>query len=272
MAMKIFIGTAGIPGSSSERTTSGGIRRVGELGLHSMEVEFVRGVNLSPALAVAAGKAAREADVRLSVHAPYYINLCNPEKAKDSMKRIIDSCHRGHLMGAEVIVFHPGYYGKLPKDDALEMVSGACMEMAEALEDNDLRVKLGLETTGKTSQLGTVDEILSICKENKRCVPVIDWSHIFAKYQGKVDFAAVLSKVTDAGFRKIHTHFSGIEFTAKGERRHLPIDSRQPDFSKVANVILGSNLKEITIICESPAPEHDALQMKRILEGLGQRF
>ncbi|MFH0956982.1 MAG: TIM barrel protein, partial [Candidatus Aenigmatarchaeota archaeon] len=265
MAMKILVGTAGIPGSSSERTTLGGIRRVAELGLHSMEVEFVRGVNMSPALALAAGKAAREAGVKLSVHAPYYINLCNPEKAKDSMKRIIDSCHRGHLMGAEVIVFHPGYYGKLSKEDAFEMVSGACREMAEALEDNGFLVKLGLETTGKTSQFGTVDEILRICDENKHCVPVIDWSHIFAKYQGKVDFRSVLAKVTDASFRKIHTHFSGIEFTEKGERRHLPIDSRQPDFSEVAKVILGSNLKEINIISESPALEHDALEMKRIL-------
>jgi deoxyribonuclease-4 len=272
MGMKIFVGTAGIPGSSPERTTAGGIRRVAQMGLHSMEVEFVRGVNMSPALAAEAGKVAGKAGVRLSVHAPYYINLCNPEKAKDSMKRIMESCHRGHLMGAEVIVFHPGYYGKLSKEDALGRVSGACGEMAAALEDNGFSVKLGLETTGKTSQFGTVDEILSICGENRHCVPVIDWSHLFAKYQGKVDFGSVLTKVTDAGYGRLHTHFSGIEFTEKGERRHLRIDSRQPDFMEVAKVILAGGLHEINIICESPAPDQDALAMKNMLEGLGHRF
>jgi len=270
--MKILVGTAGIPGSSGEKSTPVGIKRVGELGLHSMEVEFVRGVRMTPELAKEVGRISTETGIKLSVHAPYYINLCNPEKFKDSQKRIIDSCQRGHLMGAEVIVFHPGYYGKLGEDEATDMVENACKDMTEVIEDNDWKVKLGLETTGKVSQFGTVDEILGICKGNKHCVPVIDWAHLFAKYQGNVDFKSILSNVISAGYNKLHTHFSNIEFTEKGERRHLTLDHKQPDFVEVAKIILKSDLKEINIISESPHTEGDALVMKKTLENLGHKF
>jgi deoxyribonuclease IV len=272
MAMKILVGTAGIPHCAEEKSTAGGVRKVAQLGLHSMEVEFVRGVSMTAGKAEELGRLAKDLRIRLSAHAPYYINLCNPEKLRDSEKRIMESCHRAHLMGAGVVVFHPGFYGKLSGEDALGMVEGACREMGDAIEDNGFTVKLGLETTGKASQFGTIDEILSICRVNRHCVPVIDWCHIFAKSQGKVDFASALSKVTDAGFRKIHTHFSGVEFTDKGERRHITIGHRQPDFSLVAGMILKSDLHEINIISESPEMENDALAMKGILEGLGHRF
>ncbi len=270
--MRILIGTAGIPGSAEENSTAGGIREVKNLGLQSMEVEFVRGVGMGPEKAEAVGKVQKETGIRLSVHAPYYINLCNPEKLRDSQKRIIDSAHRGHLMGAEVIVFHPGYYGKLSGDEAFDMVESACREMAEITDENNWNVKLGLETTGKVSQFGTVDEILAICKGNKYCVPVIDWAHLFAKYQGNVDFKSVLSKVISAGYDNIHTHFSNIEFTEKGERRHLTLDHKQPDFDEVAKIVLGSHLKEINIISESPDIAGDALVMKRTFEKLGHKF
>ena len=127
--MKILVGTAGIPSVTEERSTASGIRKVRELGLHSMEVEFVRGVSMSPEKATKIGAVQRDTGIKLSVHAPYYINLCNPEKVKDSQKRIIDSAHRGHLMRAEVIVFHPGYYGKIKMEKAYELVVLGCLEL-----------------------------------------------------------------------------------------------------------------------------------------------
>ncbi|MBN2330364.1 MAG: TIM barrel protein [Candidatus Aenigmarchaeota archaeon] len=270
--MRIYLGPAGVPQSAAKTDTVSGIERVSELKLGAMEVEFVRGVRMSNGLADQAGKAARKLGIRLSVHAPYYVNLCNPEVVDASKLRILDSCERGHHMGAGVIVFHPGYYGKLGHPEALGMVKKACIDMSHVLRKKGWNVKLGLEATGKVSQFGTIDEILSVCSEVKGCVPVIDWAHIFAKYQGKVDFKKVLSKVISAGYDRLHTHFSNIEFTDKGEKRHLNIDHRQPDFRKVAKVILGSGLDEITIISESPALENDALVMRKELEGLGHKF
>jgi deoxyribonuclease-4 len=270
--MDIFLGPAGVPASAAKPDTISGIGRVAELKLGAMEIEFVRGVRMSNELAGEAGKAARKLGIRLSVHAPYYINLCNPEKVLDSKKRIIDSCERGHHLGAGVVVFHAGFYGKLEHGEALEMVKKACREMSGVLRKNGWNVKLGLETTGKFSKFGTIDEILAVCAEVKGCVPVIDWAHLYAIYQGKVDFEGILSRVVSAGFARIHTHFSNIEFTDKGEKRHLTIENKQPDFSNVAKAILDSGLKDITIISESPALEKDALVMKKDLEKLGYKF
>ena len=270
--MRIYLGPAGVPLTAAKSDTISGIKRVAELKLGAMEIEFVRGVHMTNDLADEAGQAAKELGVKLSVHAPYFINLCNPEVLEASQKRILDSCERAHHMGASVVVFHPGYYGKLGKGEALSRVTDACREMAKALRENGWDVKLGLETTGKMSQFGTVDEILAICEKVKGCVPVLDWAHLHAKYQGKADFRAILSKVTSAGFRRIHTHFSNIEFGDKGEKRHLTIEHKEPDFRKVAKVILDSDLHEITIISESPALEKDSLVMRKDLEGLGYKF
>jgi len=270
--MKIFLGPAGNCMTAEEEGTIGSLSHVKKLGLHAQEIEFVRSVYMKNNTAQETGKEAERLGIRLSIHAPYFVNLCNPEKLEASMKRITDSAERGHHMNASVVVFHPGYYGKLEKKEALRRVKEACAEMGSLLRDNGWDVKLGPETTGKVSQFGTVDEILSICEDVKECVPVIDWSHLFAKYQGKPDFRGLLKSVTDAGFREIHTHFSNIEFTEKGERRHLTLDHRQPDFADVAKIILESDIKEITIISESPILEKDSLVMKNVLEELGHSF
>ena len=270
--MRIHIGPAGIPLSSEKGDTASGIAKVAELGLDAMEVEFVRGVHMGVDAAMQVGKAAQKTGIMLSVHAPYFINLCNPEKAKASEKRILDSCERAHHMGAWIVVFHPGYYGKLEKKDALRLVEESCMEMSSVISKKGWEVMLGLETTGKFSQFGTLDEIIEICSRNRGCVPVIDWAHLYAYHQGKPDYRAIIRKVTDAGYARIHTHFSNINFSDKGERNHLALSHRKPDFRDVAKVILASGLVEVTLISESPELENDALVMKKDFQGLGHRF
>ncbi len=259
--MKINIGTAGVPISTKEHNTIEGIRRVKELGLQAMEVEFVRGVAMGNGLAKKAGKVAKEDGIILSVHAPYYINLCNPEKAEASMKRILDSCERAHHLGAEVVVFHPGFYGDLSKEECSKRVFNACKEMNNILRENKWNVKLGMETTGKVSQFGTLDEIIDIHEKIRNCIPVVDWSHMFARDNGKIDFAEIVKKLESLNLPKYHTHFSGIEFTEKGERRHIVLEYKQPDFEELVKVLMRSRIKEMTIICESPILEKDALYM-----------
>ncbi len=270
--MKIYLGPAGVPITAANHDTISGIERVAELSLSAMEIEFVRQVYMSNEEAEKVGEAAKKLGIKLSVHSPYYINLCNPEKVNASKWRILKSCERAHHMGAQVVVFHPGYYGKVEHAQALEMVGKACREMSAVLLKNKWKVNLGLETTGKVCQFGTVDEILAVCAKIKNCVPVIDWAHLYAKYQGHVDFKEILSKVISAGYKKIHTHFSNIEFTEKGERRHLALDHKKPDFGKVAEIILHSDLDEITIISESPILERDSLVMLKTLEKMGHKF
>ena len=270
--MRIFLGPAGIPTTSKGSSTADGIRRVAELGLNAMEVEFVRGVHMGITSAKAAGKAAKDEGILLSVHAPYFINLCNPEKVVASKKRILDSCERAHHLGAWVVVFHPGFYGTLDKAKAFELVLEACGDMNDKIAKEGWNVKLGLETTGKVSQFGTLDENAAIHKKIKNCIPAVDFSHIFARNAGKIDFVGVLEKMEALDIAHHHCHFSGIEYTAKGERRHLTLDHRKPDFVQLAQSLLKTGIKNITIISESPVLEQDSLKMLGILQKEGYQW
>jgi deoxyribonuclease-4 len=267
----IRIGTAGIPVSSSERTTFGGLKRIKELKLNALEIEFVRNVYLKNEVAKKVGEEAKKLDIELSVHAPYFINLCaEGEKLEASKKRILDSVERAHHMNARIVVFHPGYYGKLSKEEAYKRVKQACENLIEKMNKAGWNVFLGLETTGKISQFGTLDENLKISKEVKGCLPVIDFAHIFARSGGKIDFKEVLEKALSIRPKFLHCHFSGIEFAlAKeggNERKHLNLtDGAKPDYKPLAKEVKKKSI-DFTFISESPNLEGDAIFFKNLLE------
>ena len=265
----IRLGPAGIGVGCKGSSTTDGIKYVHEIGLNAMEIEFVRGVKMSIELAEQCGKIAKELDIELSVHAPYFINLCSTERAKviASEKRILDSVGRAHAMGAKVVVYHPGYYGKMSVQQAYDAVKEATKEILEKMKEKKIKVNLGMETTGKHSAFGTLDEIVKLCKQLKQCVPVIDFAHIYARQGGKINYDKVLDAIKQLRLKHLHTHFSNIEFTDKGERRHLALDSK-PSFKSLAKELLKRRLN-ITIISESPILEKDSLKMKRMLERLG---
>lgn len=248
--------------------------------LNGFEVEFVRGVKMSSDMAKRVGELSKKLNIRLSIHAPYYINLCSKEteKVKASKQRIIRSVERAHDMHADVVVFHPAYYGKLSEKEAYQTVKEACEDMDDILKDKGTSdVKLGLETTGKVSQFGTLDEIVQVCKELKYCLPVIDWSHIFARQGGRIDFSNIFDKVSVLKPKHLHTHVSCIEFspvgmTGKGnERYHLPLNTKKPDFEPLVKEILKRKI-DITLISESPILEQDALVLKKMFEKHGYKF
>jgi deoxyribonuclease-4 len=263
--MKINIGPAGIP-LGCKGGILDAIKYVKKIGLNAIEIEFVRGVRMNNELAKKVGELAKSLDIKLSIHAPYFINLCNEEKVKASEKRILDSCERAYHMGANIVVFHPGYYGKKSSEECFDMVLSSCKEMAKKYPG----VFLGLETTGKKSQFGTLEEIMKIHSKVKECLPVIDFAHIYARNNGNINYEEIFSKTKDLKF--LHTHFSGIEFTEKGERKHLPISKSKPDYKEIAKNILKQKIKEITLISESPLLEKDALMMKNYIESIGFKF
>jgi len=276
----IYLGSAGVPIASEERSTIAGIKCVAELGLNAFECEFVRRVGMNNEMAKEVGKIAAELDVHLSVHCPYFVNLCSQEKEKleASKKRILDSVERAHFMQADVAVFHPGYYGSLTHEQAYESVKRSCEDLIERMKSKKIGdVWLGLETMGKQSTFGTLGEILEVCKEIKGCVPVIDWAHIFARSAGKIDYSKIFDELKILKLKHVHTHFTGVEFTLtempdKGnEKCHLEIKSNKPPFEPLAKEILRRKL-DITIISESPILEKDSLEMKLVFEKLGYKF
>ena len=278
--MKIWLGPAGIPIASKGKSTLEGIKCVSDLKLNGFEVEFVRGVKMSSDMAKKVGELSKKLKVRLSIHAPYYINLCSKEteKVKASKQRIIRSVERAHDMHADIVVFHPAYYGKLLEREAYQRVKEACEDINDTLNDKGITdVKLGLETTGKVSQFGTLDEIVQICEELKYCSPVIDWAHIFARQAGRINFSNIFNKVSVLKPKHLHTHVSCIEFSPVGmkgignERYHLPLNTKKPDFKPLVKEILKRKI-DITLISESPILEQDALVMKKMFEENGYKF
>lgn len=251
--MAIRIGVAGIPDYAEG--FEDGLEWLSKHGLCE-EAQFVRRVWMTEERAKAVRGLNASLKVPLSVHAPYYINLANPEKAEASKKRILDSCDRAELMGAGIVVVHAGYYGG-DKQDAVKRITKACGELSKKTS-----VKLGIETMGRQKQFGTLDEIMEIHEEFKNCVPVIDFSHIFARNNGNIDYAEVLDKVR--GQKHIHAHFTGIAYSNGNEKHHLPVASKQPDFEKLV-AELKKRKTDITIICEAPVPARDALWMQRAI-------
>ena len=273
---RLLFGTAGVPISSKGRSTIDGISRVRELGLDCMELEFVQGVRMGEKTAEEVNAAAAKENIALSVHGPYYINLnaVEKEKIEASIQRIHDSARIGNICSADNIVFHPAFYLKDDHKVVYDRVFNLLKELAARLEDDGIFVTLRPETTGKATQFGDVDELLSISAEIDGVLPCFDFSHVHArdgKHNTYEEFREIFEKIEShlgkEGLKTMHCHISGIEYTAKGERNHLILEESDMNYKDLLKVF-----KEFkacgTIICESPNIESDALLMKKTYEEL----
>ncbi len=260
----IRFGTGGIPFSAKEAGSIAGIRRVAELRLDAMELEFVRGVRMSVATAKEAGKVARELDVALSSHAPYYINLLSkePVKVANSRKMILDTIERTHAAGGTVAVFHPGYYGELKPEDAVQPMTEQFELLARTARQKGWDdVEMGLEVTAKKAAWGSVEEIAAACRAVPQCVPVVDWAHLWVRTGGKLDAAGVLDRLRH--WKHLHFHFAGAKKTRTGWADiHTPIGSN-PSYRPMVMEVLARKL-DCTFISETPDLEESALLLKRM--------
>lgn len=223
------------------------------------------------------GLRAKENDVWLSMHGSYFVNLDGDAKIVEaSKKRLIACATAAEWMNAHVLVFHPGFYGRKPREIALRNCVEALKDLASSMKSLGLnRVKLGPETMGKTAQLGSLDEIISICKQVDQTKLVIDWSHLHARDLGRFrsieDFRKVVLKAENElgteAVKNMHCHFTKIEFTEAGERRHHVLSETRygPDFALLAKVIAEFKLRPV-MICESPLLDLDAMTMRDILK------
>jgi deoxyribonuclease-4 len=244
-----------------------GLKRCAEMGLNACEVEFTYGVNMNNEMADEVGKLAKSLNISLSIHAPYYINLSSDEKKKisASKKRILQSVERGHHMGAEFVVFHPAYYGKRTPEETYALVKEAVVDMLAVIKKNGWTPLIATETTGKPSAFGSLDELERLSRETG-CAVCIDFAHLRARNNGVVDYDDVMKKIKRIKAGHITAHFSGIEWTAKGERRHLVTED-----SLIKDLL--THLKKhninIRVINESPEPMHDAQKTIMIAKKLG---
>ncbi len=274
----LLFGTGGVPHSTPKRSSVAGIRRIRELGLGCMELAFVRRVAMGEKTALEVRRVAEENDVRLSVHAPYYVNLNSPEadKVRASRQRILQAARIGWLCGAQSVVFHPAFYHDNPPQVVYERVRGHLMELVDALRAEGNGITLRPETTGKVSQFGTLEELLRLGKEIEGVSPCVDFAHIHARTGGVnsyEEFTALLEGVEQelgrAALQDMHIHVSGIKYGPGGEKEHLDLADADLRYVELLQALSDYEVGGL-VICESPSLEEDALLMQNTYRRLAE--
>ena len=251
------------------------------LGLDCYEYQCGKGVHVGEETARRVGERARQAGISLSLHAPYFINLANPDRSalEKTIGYISAACLVASQMGAGRVVIHSGALMKRSRREALDIARRSLREVIAACDDRGFgHIALCPETMGKINQLGDLDEVLELCTLDERLIPCIDWGHLYARSLGADDgqeaFSRMLNRVeevlgTDRAAR-FHSHFSHIQFTpGGGEKCHRTFsdnDGYGPDWAPLATEVARRGWSP-TFICESAGTQaEDALTMKRIYE------
>ena len=251
-------------------------------GLNAYEYEAGNGLSAGEAMLSRIGSQAATHGVKMSYHAPYFISLSgiDPEKRLKSVNYIRQSLDAAALLGADTIVVHTGSAAKITREEAMRLAADTLVKTLDAVDTHG--VKIGLETMGKINQLGTLEEVLELCRIDKAFVPVVEFGHLNARNLGgafvtKDDYLRVfdsISTVLGAEVAKnLHCHFSMIEWTGSGEKKHLTFEGRDfgPDYEPLMEVIAENGLSP-TIICESAGTQSDdALSMKKYYDSLRER-
>ena len=272
------------PGGNSESFYAQGMKStlqapgwLEQMGLDAYEYQAGNGLRTGEATLRAIGEKAREHNILMSLHTPYFISLSGVEQEKrlKSLDYIRDSLAAAELLGADTIVVHSGSAAKISREEAMALARDTLERVADEMGDTPIHI--GLETMGKINQLGTLNEVLNLCKVAKCFYPVVDFGHLNARELGyftdadsyKLIFDRIGEVLGDTYAQDLHCHFSKIEYTKAGEKKHLTFDDTQygPQFEPLAEVIVKYGLSP-RIICESAGTmAEDALYMKKACYG-----
>lgn len=269
----MFFGTVGTPLSTPKKPggSIGALSRLNEMGLDALELGWVQSVRISEEKCLEIKNCAQNFNISLSVHAPYYINLnANDEEWPKSRQRLMDAAYYGNLAGATDIIFHPGSYFDHPASDVLRIAIPRLQGCLSELRLQENPVLLRPETMGKQAMLGSLEDTLLMSKEVKGVYPCLDFAHLHARPgDGSVNSASEWSKIIeqyhtalgDESLKHLHIHLSGIEYTSKGEKNHLPLKESDLRVEDLLNTLKKMNCAG-RILSESPILEDDALYMK----------
>lgn len=275
---KLYFLTPGIPFSTKgKKTIENGLKRIKELDLDGMEIEYVRGVRLDYGKANEYGKVAKDLKLVLTAHAPYYINLYSKEKEKitASIQHILNTARMINAANGYSVVFHAAYYMGSKPVEVYPAVAERLKEIQRIAEKEALKVWIRPELMGKRTQFGSLQEVINLSKEiGGNIMPCIDFAHLHArtgKFNTYEEFACVFETIKkelgEEALTEMHIHVSGIKYSEKGEQSHLNI--RKSDF-KIREFL--KCLKDYSIcgvlVCESPNIEGDTLLLKMIYESM----
>ena len=274
---KLLFGTAGIPNKTNPRTYENAFDDLVDMKLGCMEIEFVRGVNMNAKTMPVVKEVAQEKGLILTAHGPYFINLASPEeeKVEASIKRILDTARAAHSCGGYSITFHAAFYMGQDKKAVYNQVKSRMTEIINTLKSENIKIWVRPELTGKATQWGDLDELIQISNDLEMVLPCIDFAHLHARSGGQWntydEFARVFEKmgkeIGQHSLENFHAHIAGIEYTAKGERKHLMLEESDLNYKDLMKAFKDFNVKG-TIICESPDMETDAILLQSVYEGL----
>ena len=272
-------GTVGSPISTPKKPggSVGAVQQTRLLGLSALELGWVQSVRVSEETCRQIQSTAAQLDVAISVHAPYFINLnADEDEWPKSRQRLMDAAYYGFLAGATDIVFHLGSYFNQPPHQVREKAIQRLAGCVEELKVKQIHVTLRPETMGKSAMLGSLEDTLILSQSLDNVEPCLDFAHLHARagngsMNTKGEWLQVLKDYQNAlgtqALQRLHIHLSGIEYSLKGEKNHLPL--RESDFA-LSDLFIA--LKELNcsgrILCESPIMEEDALYMKEVWEEL----
>ena len=275
----LHFAVAGVPYSTPKPGgTVEGLKHAHSLGITAMELEWVQRVPENPERMLEIRETSEKLGMYLTCHAPYYINLNSPEKEKlaASKKRILLALSMGEIAGLHSVCVHPAFYLGMDPKVAFENVRLAVDDIMKNKQKLFPHVNLALETMGKPTQFGTLEEVLRISKEFE-IYPTVDPAHMHARTNGLINSTEEWNEMFDLyesylgknSLKHVHMHYSGIAYGPKGEKKHLPLeesDARWKDFLAV----LKKRKIEGVVVCESPLLEEDTVRMREEYGRLGR--
>jgi deoxyribonuclease-4 len=269
---RLLFGTAGVPNSTLKKNNPvEGVKRIHELALDCMQLEFAHGVRMKEEVSSALRKASYELGVPLTSHGPYYINLNAREQDKidSSVERIIQTAKISDLCGAESMTFHAAFYMKDSPYDVFDLVEKSLNVIEERLSRLDIEIELRPELTGKTSQFGSLEELISLSKSVNSCKPCMDFSHLYARtgsvndYKGFCETLETLKNELGANaLKEMHIHISGISSNSKGDLKHLNLEKSKFNWKDLMKALKDMDCRGY-VVCNSPNLEVDAAMLKQ---------
>ena len=263
--------TAGMPLATDKGGYPRAFEIIEEMGLDGMEVEFVHGVRMSDDTRKLLKNITKEKNLVLTAHGPFYINLNSKEEEKieASVQRIIDTAKTASDFGGYSITYHAAFYMGKDKETVYEQVKQQTKKIVDILNNNKIKMWIRPETTGKSTQWGDYEEIIKLSKEFEQVLPCIDFSHIHARTAGEYntydEFCKILdrigSELGDFALKNFHAHLAGIEYTAKGEKRHLILEKSDMNYKDLLKALKDFGVQG-ALVCESPNIETDAKILK----------
>lgn len=271
-ASMLRFAVAGVPRStSSPGGTVEGLKHAKKLGISAMEIEWVQNVPKDPARMKEIRKTAEALDITLTVHAPYYVNLNSPEKTKlaASKARVLRALEMSELAGARSVCVHAAFNLGQPPETVYSNVARAVEEILSHRMKSFPHVNLAIETMGRASQFGTLEEVLEISKELD-IYPCVDFAHLHARMNGAVNTAEEWNAMLDlyakklgkAALQNMHIHYSGIAYGPKGEKHHLPLQESDANWKDFLALLKKRKIGGV-VVSESPLLEKDTLLLQK---------